>query len=61
MIRYPLLAAGVLFSVGLLGAGGPQEPVVEVAAVVCFLTAGKTVYRVQAPVSGYALYPPLVK
>src|SRR5882672_9293428 len=37
MIRYPLLAAGVLFSVGLLGAGGPQEPVVEVAAVVCFL------------------------
>src|SRR4051794_12780536 len=37
MFRHLLLVNGLLLSVGLLGAGGPQGPKVEVAAVVCFL------------------------
>jgi gluconolactonase len=37
MIRHLLLAGGLLTSVGLLGAGGPGEPKVDIAATVCFL------------------------
>jgi gluconolactonase len=37
-----------------LAFGGPERKTL-------FVTAGKTVYRVQSPVSGYALYPPLAK
>jgi gluconolactonase len=37
MVRHLLLIGGLLISAGLLGAGGPEEPKVEIAAVVCFL------------------------
>jgi len=37
MIRHLLLVGGLLTSAGLLGAGGPEKPKVEIAAVVCFL------------------------
>jgi gluconolactonase len=37
-----------------LAFGGPERKTL-------YVTAGKTVYRVQSPVSGYALYPPLAK
>jgi gluconolactonase len=37
-----------------LAFGGPERKT-------CYVTAGKTVYRLQSSVSGYALYPPLKK
>src|SRR6266436_2617732 len=37
MIRRISLIAGLLISAGLVGAGGTQEPKVEIAAIVCFL------------------------
>src|SRR5882724_8764907 len=37
MIRRSLLVAGLLISAGLVGAGGPEVPKVEIAATVCFL------------------------
>jgi sugar lactone lactonase YvrE len=37
MMHRNLLIAALLISAGLVGAGGPDEPKVEIAATVCFL------------------------